>query len=1296
MTKKLTLILICFWAALALRAGHGTDFFLTPNRGQWHDAVHYRAEIPGGFLHLDDQGFTWELYDQEALGRIHTDRSTLRFDQVKMHAVKSKFIGANPLADYETSDASLHYFNYYLGNDSSRWASGVRSFQWVKRKNLYEGIDMKVYRQNGVLKYDLLVAPNADPAQVAIEYEGAASLKIVEGQLHVATTVGNFIEQPPFAYQLNNGKLTRVACHYALKGNKLSFVFPDGYNKELPLVIDPEISFSSYIGSNTSSFGFTASYDDDGNLYAGAIVFGGGYPTSAGAFDSGFNNGTIDATISKFNANGTQLLYSTFLGGSGNESPHSLVVNEDFELYVLGSTGSSNFPATAGVVMPVFEGGSTLNFNTGYGFNHTSGTDIFISKFNADGTALLASTFMGGSENDGIQLDGIMEYNYGDAFRGEIIVDDNSDVYVASVTGSQDFPVSPGTVQATYGGGMSDGCLFKLNADLTNIIWSTYLGGSASDACFSVQLGEDGSAFAAGATRSTDFPTLSNAHQPFYSGATDGFVLRVSPNGQNLTGSTYLGTNFYDEAFFVQLDTDGDVFVVGQTEGDYPVSAGVYNNPNSGQFIQKLNPGLTNSLLSTVVGAGMGGPEISISAFLVSNCDQIYISGWGGVTNVNSGGVATSTTDGMPITPDAFQPNTDGSDFYVMVLSPDAGELEYATFFGGLSNEHVDGGTSRFDKRGTVYQAVCAGCGGGDDFPTQTGVWSEENSSNNANGSCNLGVFKFDLATIIADIAINGPDQVCAGTTVSFINSTSIANQFEWDFGGEGSSSAENPSFVFENEGEYTITMIASDIADCILPDTAQLTITVSVPPEIELSPGTTVCAGDTVQLNVSGGDTYSWSPSGLVSDPESDSPLVWVNETTQFLVTSETFCGSVSDTVTVSVWDEEYGAGDNLQLCPGESVQLSAFGGVSYSWTPAESLSNPQSATPSASPDEGTTYTVTIITSNGCEYTAQQGVSVLEGPPDAYTIETASICDGGVALIWALGGDEYQWDPIPGLSDYTISNPLASPETTTWYYVNVSNICGTVRDSVLVNVGFVTAQINPTDTVCPGAGIPLQASGGVNYSWSPQHDLSDPYIANPVAYPWTTTTYTVVVTDEFGCAALTEITVPVYPAPYVFAMADQVMDYFGSLELTASGNGVLSWNSDDFPLSCYDCPSPVVSGIEGGVAYVFSTDQNGCIASDSVLVEVTGSLFVPNAITPNGDGINDIFKAVGTEIEEFHLQIFNRWGELVFESFSIDEGWNGGVNQHYVENEVYVWHIVAREHTGVSFERRGHVTVIR
>lgn len=1275
--------------------GAKEDLFLTENKGQWNSVVHYRADIPNGHLYLDDEGFTYQFFDENVLANIHHNRTDYSFEFMRMHVVKTRFIGASPVSSFDRAEPSQHYYNYYIGSDSSRWASHVRSFQWVKRNDLYPGVDMQVYRKNDAVKYDLIVAPGADVNQIELAYEGADKLQLIDGQLHVHTSLQHYIEQPPFAYQLIDGRFTRVECHYVLDGQTLRFDFPEGFDQNHELVIDPEISFSTYIGSLSSNFGYTATYDDSGSLYAGVIVFGVFYPTTAGAFDEDHNEGTIDIGVTKFSADGTQLLYSTFLGGSSQESPHSLVVNGNEELFILGSTGSSNFPTTPGVIQPTFNGGNPLTFNIGYGFAHLSGTDIFVSKLSADGGTMLASTYFGGSGNDGINTDAEIEYNYGDAFRGEIVVNDAGEVYVSSVTSSNNFPIV-NAFQPTYGGGSTDGCVFKLNSTLTNTVWSSFLGGESGDACFSVQLAANGQAYVAGATLSNGLSTTPNALHTNKQGGVDGFVGRISANGLTMLNLTYIGTQAYDETFFVQLDTQGDVFVVGQTEGDFPVTDGLYNNPNSGQFIQKLDPTLSNSLLSTVVGNGNGGPNISISAFLVSNCDQIYISGWGGATNSNAAQVATSTTNGLPVTPNAFQSNTDGSDFYLMVLAPNAGELVYGTFFGGSSsNEHVDGGTSRFDKRGTVYQAVCAGCGGNSDFPTQAGVWSETNSSSLANGQCNLGVFKFDLATITAQIAIDGPDLVCAGTNVNFINNTLGANQFEWDFGGQGMSNAAQPSFVFDEPGEYTVTMIADDEDDCIQPDSTEVTITVVPPPNIEVSDSQSICAGESVELTVDGGESYFWSPANQVDDPTSANPTVWADENTTFTVVATAECGTVEETVTVNVFEEDYGVGEDQTICVGESIQISAFGGGTYTWNPAESLNNANIATPQASPQQTTVYTVEITSPNGCMYSETLEVTVLSGNPIVETIGEAAVCDGQSTVIWASGGDEYVWEPIPGLSDYEVFNPTANPTESTWYYVNVFNQCGFTVDSVFVHVGSVNATVNEPDTVCANQPISLQAGGGVQYLWSPESFLDNHQVFNPVATPPVTTTFNVIVFDEFGCYALESVVVPVHPAPYLIVSEDQVVNYYDYTELESLSNGEVTWESD-LTLSCLECPSPQVHGTETAMVYAWSIDENGCSANDSLLVQVTGSIYVPNAFTPNADGVNEIFRAKGTEIKEFHLQIFNRWGELIFESFDIDEGWNGAVNRHYVQPEVYVWKIRAKEHTGHAFDLQGHVTVIR
>lgn len=275
-------------------------------------------------------------------------------------------------------------------------------------------------------------------------------------------------------------------------------------------------------------------------------------------------------------------------------------------------------------------------------------------------------------------------------------------------------------------------------------------------------------------------------------GTADGFVAKLSNNGNNITAATYLGTSSYDQAFILDIDRSNNVYVFGQSLGSYPVTQGVYSNTNSRQFIHKLNNNLNTTAYSTTFGrASYSFINISPTALLVDVCENVYAVGWGGSVNsdfqFNAG-----TTFSMPVTQDAYQSITDGSDFYLISLSRDATSLVYATYFGEIGGvgDHVDGGTSRFDKNGIVYQAVCASCGGSNSFPTTQGAYSRNNLSSN----CNMaGVkFRFDLLAMQIITATATPSSGCAPLTASFTyTSTRPGTGFFWDFG-DGTTSTTN------------------------------------------------------------------------------------------------------------------------------------------------------------------------------------------------------------------------------------------------------------------------------------------------------------------------------------------------------------------------------------------------------------------------------------------------------------------------------------------------------------------------
>ena len=282
------------------------------------------------------------------------------------------------------------------------------------------------------------------------------------------------------------------------------------------------------------------------------------------------------------------LLWATYLGGGQGDFPSSLVVNQQGELVILGTTASPNFPTTPAAVQRIFKGGTQSDVFGDFGnFYGVRGSDLVVARLSADGRSLAAATYLGGSGNDGLlpfqpsSSERQLPQNYGDPLRGDVLTDSLGNIYVASTSSSLDFPVTSAGFGPRYQGGNSDAVLCKLPANMRSLTWSGYLGGAAADGAYSVQLARDGSVYAAGGTLSGSLPGTAGSLQPANQGSVDGFVTHLSADGSRVQQTTFLGTAAYDQAFFVQLGGDGGVYVLGQTLGAWPVSGGVYSNTGS-------------------------------------------------------------------------------------------------------------------------------------------------------------------------------------------------------------------------------------------------------------------------------------------------------------------------------------------------------------------------------------------------------------------------------------------------------------------------------------------------------------------------------------------------------------------------------------------------------------------------------------------------------------------------------------------------------------------------------------------
>ncbi|MFY0674921.1 MAG: gliding motility-associated C-terminal domain-containing protein [Bacteroidia bacterium] len=798
------------------------------NQGQWNKKVLYRAYVDAGEVFIENDGIRFMFYDGEKVEAFH--KGSASDSLLDCHSLKLKFLDAQKPSSVKTKIKSKTEYNYYLGNNKAKWVSGASAYEKIVLENIYEGIDFEIYSYQFKLKYNFYVHPGADASPIKIKYLGADDILLKNGNLQVNTSLRNIFEEAPFVYQnLENEPYKEVASSFILDGNEVTFDVKDTYRKDRVLVIDPTLVFATFSGSTADNFGFTATYDEDGNAYSGGTVYAFGFPTTNGAYQlrwlGGINvNAQVgdiarDIGILKYSEDGTKLLYATYIGGSHNEDPHSMVVNSNQELLVFGNTASEDFPTTISAHDTTFNGR----------------TDIYVAHLSSNGRNMLNCSYIGGTGIDGlngqqVSLGGTtsnnsnLGFNYGDMYRGEVIVDEKDYVYVSTVTRSSDFPVQNNSFQRNRSS-QHDAVVIKLEPDLSDIVASTYFGGSDNDAAYGISLDDSSNIFICGGTNSDSLPFNSTAYSDtFNRGIADGFIAKFDNNLTQLLDGTFFGTRNYDQIFFIQIPEDNQVYVTGQTTSEnFPVINAKYSQPEGKQFIAKFGNRLDTLFYSSVFGSGRANPDVSPSAFLVDQCARIYFSGWGGGANFSG------RTEDLPI-PDSLeaeQATSLGSDFYLAVFAENMDTILYGSYFGGDTTvEHVDGGTSRYDRSGIVYQAVCAGCGAGSsDFPVTSGVWSEKNKSNTGN-LCNNALFKldFDAPVLFADF---DAQNICIGEELRVTDRSINAITYLWDYGNGQTSSSNSPSIIYKDTGLYTIQLIVENILSCPGKDTFSKTIRV-------------------------------------------------------------------------------------------------------------------------------------------------------------------------------------------------------------------------------------------------------------------------------------------------------------------------------------------------------------------------------------------------------------------------------------------------------------------------------------
>jgi hypothetical protein len=563
--------------------------------------------------------------------------------------------------------------NYFIGNDPARWRREIPRFGKVKYRQVYSGVDLLYYGNQRQLEYDFVIAPGADPTQIELSFDGAERLRVdADGNLLVSIPEGEIVEHTPVIYQDLDGMRRRVAGGYELKSRHTVAFKLAAYDSRKRLTIDPSLAYSTYLHGSTGDNGNAIAVDSSGNAYVTGITNSSDFPTTPGALQPTSGGG---AFVSKLNKRGTALVYSTYLGGSGGGGAdgEGIAVDSSGNAYVTGSTHSSDFPTTAGA----------LQSTSGGGF------DAFVSKLNSTGTALVYSTYLGGSIDD---------YGFG------IAVDSSGNAYVTGYTDSINFPTTAGALQTTYGGGYADVFISKLNSVGTALVYSTYLGGKGGDVGDGIAVDSSGHAYVTGYTVSINFPSTPGAFETITGGLTT-FVSKLNSGGTALVYSTGLGGDSSGSG--IAVDSSGNTFVTGDTSWPYfPTTPGAFQTTLAGTdnaFVSKLNAGGSALLYSTYLG---GNQIDSGQGIAVDSSGNAYVIGY-------------TTSSNFPTTADAFQ-TTLGlcQKAFVSKLNSGGTSLLYSTYLGGSGGEFGLG--IAVDPPGNAY---VTGYTQSTDFPTTAGAF---------------------------------------------------------------------------------------------------------------------------------------------------------------------------------------------------------------------------------------------------------------------------------------------------------------------------------------------------------------------------------------------------------------------------------------------------------------------------------------------------------------------------------------------------------------------------------------------
>ncbi|HTA45935.1 MAG TPA: SBBP repeat-containing protein, partial [Bryobacteraceae bacterium] len=558
-----------------------------------------------------------------------------------------KFVGTNSNPEISGIDAQPGHSNYFLGNDPSKWRADVPNYARVRYHDLYRGIDLIYYGNQNHLEYDLVVSPGASSEKIRFQFEGARQIRLnANGDLLVKAGSAELRLVKPRIYQEIDGVTHDIDGHYVLRGGRQVGFKIAPYNRNRRLVIDPILSYASYLGGNSDDVAYAVAMDGAGNSYTAGYTLSANFPATAGAYKSTAPGGSSDVFVAKYTSAGA-LVFSTYLGGGGADVAYGIAV-DSAGVYVTGSTTSADFPTSAGVWQTSLKGSP----------------NAFVASLNAAGSALLYSTYLGGTGT---------EIAFG------IAVDGSHEATVTGTTSSANYPTTTGAWQTSFGGGNTDVFLTRLNAAGTALVYSTLIGGSGDETGSGIAVDSLGNSYIAGYTGSANFPVTAGAAQPTSAGDYDAFATAVNTAGTAPIYSTFLGGTLEDYGYGIAVDANQNAYITGVSAStNYPVTPGVIQQTEGGGYDAVVTKLTAAGAIAWSTYIGGSGDDFG-RAIAVDSHGNSYITG------------DTSSTN-FPLTPDATQ-TTNSADFttFVTQLNSTGTALGYSTYLGGSGFETGSG-----------------------------------------------------------------------------------------------------------------------------------------------------------------------------------------------------------------------------------------------------------------------------------------------------------------------------------------------------------------------------------------------------------------------------------------------------------------------------------------------------------------------------------------------------------------------------------------------------------------------------